>query len=156
MHQIGKADHAWVSPSTQTRETAAILGLTATEDTRLRDCDYGRWTGLTFKSVLLREPRKLVSWVRNPASAPHGGETIPEVITRIAGWLNERKRDQGHTVVVSHSAVIRAAIVSVIEAEPKSFWRIDIEPLARADLRTNGRRWVLRALHPGRTTDAGQ
>src|ERR1700753_2763012 len=77
--QIGKADRAWVSPSTQTRETAAILGLAATEDGRLRDCDYGRWTGLTFKNVLLREPRKLVSWVRNPAGAPHGGETIPDV-----------------------------------------------------------------------------
>jgi hypothetical protein len=44
--------------------------------------------------------------------------------------------------------VIRAAIVHVIQAQLPSFWRIDVLPLSMTDLRTNGRRWVLRSLGP--------
>ena len=67
---LGRVDHCWTSPATRARETAAALGLTAVVDERLRDCDYGRWTGMRFKQVLLREPRKLVSWIRKPETAP--------------------------------------------------------------------------------------
>jgi len=29
-----------------------------------------------------------------------------------------------------------------------SFWRVDVLPLSQTDLRTNGRRWVLRSIGP--------
>ncbi len=145
---LGAVDVCWTSPALRARETAAALGLTAAVDERLRDCDFGRWTGMKFQQVLLREPRKLVSWIRKPSSAPHGGESIPEVLERVAAWMTERGREQGHTVAVTHSAVIRAAIVHVIQADLPSFWRIDILPLSQTELRTNGRRWVLRSIAP--------
>jgi broad specificity phosphatase PhoE len=145
---IRRMDQCWTSPALRARETAAALGLTATVDDRLRDCDFGRWTGLKFSQVLVREPRKLVSWITNPSSAPHGGEPIPKVMERVAAWLREPSRAKGHTVAVTHASVIRAAIVHVIEAELRSFWRIDVSPLSLTDLRTNGRRWVLRSMGP--------
>ncbi len=145
---LGRVDASWTSPALRARETATALGLTAAVDERLRDCDYGRWTGLKFQQVLLREPRKLVSWIRKPSSAPHGGESIPEVLQRVAAWMAERGRERGHTVAVTHAAVIRAAIVHVIQAGLPSFWRIDILPLSQTELRTNGRRWVLRSIGP--------
>ncbi len=145
---LGQVDRAWSSPALRARETAQALGLTPILDERLRDCDFGRWSGLKFQQVLLKEPRKLVSWIRNPASAPHGGEPIPQVLARVADWMAERTREKGHTVAVTHAAVVRAAIVHVIEAELASFWRIDVTPLSQTDLRTNGRRWVLRAILP--------
>jgi broad specificity phosphatase PhoE len=151
---LGKVDHVWTSPAARARETAAALGLTATVDERLRDCDFGRWTGLKFNQVMVREPFKLFSWIKTPATAPHGGETIPHVMERVSAWIRERGKDDGHTVAVTHSAVIRAAIVYVIEAELRSFWRIDVVPLSRTDLRTNGRRWVLRSMAP--LTPAGE
>ncbi len=128
------------------RETAVALDLTANPDERLRNCDFGRWEGLRFQQLLLREPRKLVRWIRDPSSAPHGGESIPQVLERVAAWMHERSRDPGHTVAVTHAAVIRAAIVHVIQAQVPSFWRIDVLPLSRTEFRTNGRRWVLRSL----------
>jgi broad specificity phosphatase PhoE len=146
--RLGRVDQCWTSPALRARETIDALGLTATIDERLRDCDYGRWTGLKFQQVLLKEPRKLVSWIRNPSSSPHGGEAIPQVLDRVAAWMAERSRDKGHTVAVTHAAVIRAAIVHVIEAQLPSFWRIDVLPLSATDLRTNGRRWVLRSMGP--------
>jgi broad specificity phosphatase PhoE len=145
---LGRVDHCWTSPALQARETAESLGLSASVDERLRDCDFGRWNGLKFSQVLIREPRKLVSWIRDPSSAPHSGESIPQVLERVAAWIAERGRDPGHTVAVTHAAVIRAAIVHVILAPLPSFWRIDVVPMSRTELRTNGRRWVLRSLGP--------
>ena len=144
--RLGRVDHCWTSPALAARETAEALNLTATPDERLRNCDFGRWTGLRFQQLLLREPRKLVRWIRDPASAPHGGESIPQVLERVAAWMRERGREPGHTVAITHATVIRAAIVHVIEAQLPSFWRIDVLPLSRTDFRTNGRRWVLRSL----------
>lgn len=143
---LPKVDRALVSPGVAAGETASMLGLDASIDDRLRDCNYGRWQNLKFNQVILREPRKLVSWIRQPDTAPHGGETIPQVIARIAEWMRDHSRFDGHTVAVTHSAIIRAAVVHVIQAELRSFWRIDVVPLAFTDLRTNGRRWVLRSL----------
>src|SRR5215469_11258813 len=145
---IRRADQCWTSPALRARETAAALGLTAEVEERLRDCDYGRWTGKKFTQVLVREPRKLASWISNPSSAPHGGESIPQVMERVAAWIREPGRDKIHTVAITHAAVIRAAIVHVIEAQLQSFWRIDVSPLSLTDLRTNGRRWVLRSMGP--------
>ncbi len=86
--------------------------------------------------------------MRDPGSAPHGGESIPQVLARVAAWIADRGRDPGHTVAITHASVIRAAIVHVIQAQLPSFWRIDVVPLSQTDLRTNGRRWVLRSMGP--------
>ena len=145
---LGRVDQCWTSPALRARETAAAFGLIALPDERLRDCDYGRWAGMRLPKVLLKEPRKLVKWIKDPSTSPHGGESIPEMIKRVSGWIHERGQDKGHTVAFTHPAVIRAAIVHVILAELPSFWRIDVVPLSRTDLRTNGRRWVLRSLGP--------
>jgi broad specificity phosphatase PhoE len=153
---LGHVDRCWTSPALAARETADALGLDAAVDERLRDCDYGRWNGRQFKQILLREPRKLVSWIRNPSTAPHGGEAIPSVLERVADWLRERGTNDGHTVAVSNAAVIRAAIVHVIEAQLPSFWKIDVLPLSMADFRTNGRRWVLRAITPLTASEAAE
>jgi broad specificity phosphatase PhoE len=151
---LGKVDAAYASPALRARETATALGLAATVDERLRETDFGKWAGLKFNQVMVRQPFKLLSWMKDPASAPHGGETIPAVMQRVAAWIAERGKDSGHTVAVTHASVIRAAIVHVIEADLKSFWRIDVVPLSRTDLRTNGRRWVLRSLAPLRAGEA--
>lgn len=151
---LGRVDQCWSSPARPAAETAAALGLSPVADARLRDCDYGRWTGRKFQQVLLKEPRKLVTWIRNPESAPHGGETIPQVLARVVDWMGDPARLKGHTVAITHAAVIRAAIVHVMQAELRSFWRIDVTPLSRTDVRTNGRRWVFRAMTPLRADDA--
>ncbi len=145
---LGHVDQCWTSPAQAARETAQALGLSAIIDDPLRDCDYGRWNGLKFQQVVLKEPIKLLNWMNNPGEAPHGGETVAQLIERVGAWLNLRGAAKGHTVAVTHAAVVRAAIVSVLDSRPRAFWRVDPTPLTRADLRTNGKRWVLRAMTP--------
>ena len=55
---------------------------------------------------------------------------------------------------MTHAAVIRAAVLIVLDAPASAFWRIDVEPLSLTDLRFDGRRWALRAL--GLAVEAGQ
>src|SRR3954451_22402262 len=71
---LGKVDRVYISPALRARETAAALGLeNAIVDERLRETDFGKWTGLKFGQVLLRQPRALYKWIKDPAKAPHGG-----------------------------------------------------------------------------------
>ncbi|SFA59205.1 Broad specificity phosphatase PhoE [Paracoccus halophilus] len=154
--RMDKVDRVYFSPARAARETAEALGLSGTPEDALRDCDYGRWAGQSFQHVLRREPRKLLSWMRQPDTAPHGGETIAALLERVGLWFQALPRDGGHVLAISHAAILRAAIATVIGAGPAAFWRIDAGPLTMADFRSNGRRWVFRSLTlPDRASDIG-
>lgn len=145
---ICSADRAWTSPAVRAVQTADALGITALVDPALRDCGYGRWTGLDLVSVQAAEPDALAEWMSDPSVSPHGGESYIEMLGRIGQWLDNHSQDTGHLIAVTHAAVIRAAIIHAIQATPQSFWRIDIAPLSRTVLSRNNNQWRLRALHP--------
>jgi broad specificity phosphatase PhoE len=83
-------------------------------------------------------------WLTDPARAPHGGESIVDLIERVAGWLASLTQDASPTVAVTHPAVIRAAILGALDMPPKSFWRIDIAPVSRTFLHFRKGNWTLR------------
>jgi broad specificity phosphatase PhoE len=128
---IAKPERVWRSPMLCARQTAEALGLAGVVEPALKECDYGRWSGRTLKEIHSQEPGDLETWIHDPTSSPHGGETIIDLIRRVAAWIDDHRRDAGHTVVITHSSVIRAAIIHVIQASPSSFNRIDIAPLSR-------------------------
>jgi broad specificity phosphatase PhoE len=142
---LSKADWCWTSPELRARQTAQSLRLNANLESALRDCDYGRWAGRRFDEVQVSEPDAIALWLRDPAAAPHDGESITAVIRRVGQWLADEQARHQRTIVVTHPAVIRAAIVHAIEAAPQSFWRIDIAPLSVTRLSSQGRRWNLSA-----------
>jgi broad specificity phosphatase PhoE len=126
-------------PERRARQTALSLGLTATTEPRLADIDCGRWCGETLDSI---PPDELDDWLADPARAPHGGESVVDLLDRVAGWLASLTTPR--TVAVTHPAVVRAAILVALGAPPKSFWRIDIAPVSRTVLHFRGGRWTVR------------
>ena len=128
-------------PEQRTRQTADLLGLDATTEPKLADLDYGRWRGETLQSV---SPADLNVWLTDPGRAPHGGESIVDLIERVAAWLATLTDDTPQTVAVTHPAVVRAAILAAVDASPNTFWRIDIKPLSRTVLHRRGAAWTLR------------
>lgn len=138
---------AWMSPARRAIETADALNLDAKVEPLLRDMDLGRWAGRTFADVEASEPQEMVHWLSDPAASPHGGESVEALLARVANWLKVAGARQGRSVAVTHPAVIRAAIVVAIEAQPISFWRIDIAPLAIVVLGSNGNRWTLKSIN---------
>jgi broad specificity phosphatase PhoE len=79
-HRLHHADRCWCSPALRAIQTAKALQLDAIIEPMLRDCDYGRWSGRLFDDVQAQEPEALMEWLRDPDAAPHGGESIIELI----------------------------------------------------------------------------
>jgi broad specificity phosphatase PhoE len=132
-------------PALRCAQTAAALGLAATPDPALADCDLGRWQGRAYDEVAAAEPDAIAAWLTDPAAAPHGGESVDDVLTRARAWLRALPPTTGTVVAVTHPAVIRAMIIDAIAATSTSFWRIDVTPLTQTVLRGGGARWTLRA-----------
>jgi broad specificity phosphatase PhoE len=140
---LPRVDRCWTSPELRARETARALQLNAEEQPLLRDCDYGSWRGLTFDEVQAREPDAAAVWLRDPTAAPHGGESILALIERVAAWLAGEQAHHQRSIVITHPAIIRAAVVHAIETTPQSFWRIDVGPLSCTRLSGRDGRWNL-------------
>jgi broad specificity phosphatase PhoE len=131
----------FAGPERRARQTAQLLGLNARTDPRLADLDCGRWRGQPLDSVSSTD---LQLWLSEPASAPHGGESIVDLIDRVSGWLDSLTDNALRTMAVTHPAVIRAAILIALSAPPTSFWRVDVAPASRTVLHFRGNCWMLR------------
>ena len=141
--RLPSAERCWFSPELRTRQTAQALRLDASALALMHDCDYGAWKGSTFDEVLAREPEGVAAWLRDPAAAPHGGESLLSVMRRTVQWLNYTELADRQSILVTHASIIRAAIVHALGAPPQSFWRIDIAPLSLTRLSGRDGRWNL-------------
>lgn len=142
---LRRADRTWTSPALRARQTAGALALPATVQPLLADHDHGDWAGRTFADVQAEESDALAVWLADPNAAPHGGEPLSGLLLRAATFMNELVQLPGHTIAVTHAAMIRAAMLHVLGAPWQSYRKIDIEPLSMVDFRSDGGRWTLRA-----------
>lgn len=132
---------AFCDSTARTRQTAAALGLTAVPDPALADLDVGAWRGRRLDEVA--EP-DLVAWTTDAGAAPHGGESVLDLLARVAAWLGTPAHGTpAHGVAVTHPAVVRAALVVALRCPPDVFWRIDVPPLTATRLHWRGA-WTLR------------
>jgi broad specificity phosphatase PhoE len=140
--ELGLIDAAGCGPEKRSRQTAELLGLRATVEPQLADLDCGRWRGKVLGGV---EPAELAMWLTDPTCAPHGGESVVELVGRVAGWMESLTATHSRTVAVTSPAVVRAAILVALDAPSKSFWRMDIAPASRTVMHFRGHAWTLRS-----------
>ena len=140
--ELGRTEQVFCGPEMRTRQTAELLGLQAFIEPKLADLDCGRWRGDVLGRVL---PAELAIWLTDPGRAPHGGESVVELIDRVAGWMDSLGAQRGPILAVTHPAVVRAAILVVLAAPSKSFWRIDVAPVSRTVMHFRGHVWTLRS-----------
>lgn len=141
--RLPSADRWLTGPELRTRQTAVALGFDAAVEPTLRDCDYGSWAGQKFEDVCARQPEAVAEWLHDAAATPHGGESLHSLMQRVSDWLLREQPYPRTSIVVTHSSVIRAAIVHAIGAPAQSFWRVDIAPLTITRLSGDGNRWNL-------------
>jgi broad specificity phosphatase PhoE len=139
---LGVVDAAVCAPETRTRQTAELLGLRAETEPLLADLNCGAWRGSVLGGV---GPAELTLWLTDPTQAPHGGESVTDLVVRVGGWLDSLSDRRGRLVAVTHPSVVRAAIVVALGAPPKAFWRIDVGPVSRTVLHLRGHAWTLRS-----------
>ncbi len=143
--KVRDAERIWCGPDASARQTAAAMGLTAEVDPRLRHLDFGRWAGKGAEELMTADPSAVAAWLSDPAAAPHGGESLLDLIGRVGAWLNEQVSRTSRGIVITDGACICAAVVHVLQAPPKSFWRIDIPPLSFTSLSGREGQWRLRS-----------
>ena len=104
---LGPVDRAFCGSEKRTRQTAELLGLAAETDSRLADLDCGRWRGDALDGV---EPAELAVWLTDPQRAPHGGESVVDLMARVRGWLEAMSTTPSRSAVVTHPAVVRTVL----------------------------------------------
>ncbi|MFH0517015.1 histidine phosphatase family protein [Streptomyces sp. M41] len=142
---LAAAELRYCSPTPRSRATGDALGYAPLVQLALRDCDMGRWRGLTLGEAMAREPDAVDAWLADPRATPHGGESLLGFISRVGGWLDTRPVDDGCRIVaVAEPSVIRAALVYALKAPPATYWNIDVRPLSTTVVTGRAGRWNLR------------
>jgi broad specificity phosphatase PhoE len=137
------------SPALIAASTAQALELDedAELDSRLADWDPGAWRGRTLDDLAQTEPDGIAAWLGDPGATPHGGEALDGVLARAAAWLEWVAGLDDTVLAITHAAIVRAAVLSVLQAPPSAFWALDVAPLALTELRHRDGRWHLRGLN---------
>lgn len=139
----------WAAPSLAARQTAAFLSPDIGEEEALADWNCGRWAGRKLAEVQETEPEAMARWLSEPDAAPHGGESLAALHGRVTSWLDGRNGSERRIVAVTHAAVIRSAIIAILDAPLGSFWLLDVQPLSITELSGDGKRWRIRRFGAG-------
>jgi broad specificity phosphatase PhoE len=132
------------SPSLRCLQTAEAAGRgDVSVETALDECDFGRWAGRTLADVHADDPDATRVWMSDPASSPHGGESLVSFMARVGGWLERQATLEDGAVAITHGGVVKAAVVHALAAPIEAFWRIDVTPLAITELHGHDGRWTL-------------
>lgn len=116
---------------------AAPAGLKGCPLPGLNDIDYGEWQGLTRDEAASHWPEALAAWYRTPHLAqPPGGETLQDVLARVAAMLRLIvDRHRGDTVVlVGHDSVNRVILLHALELPLSRYWLFRQEPCTLNEL----------------------
>lgn len=111
---LGPVDRIVASPLVRCRRLALCLGDHLGRPVRLdpdwREMNFGRWEGRPWDQL----PRaELDAWAADLLHArPHDGESVAQLLARIRRALARWQGRRGHTLVITHAGVIRAALVA--------------------------------------------
>jgi broad specificity phosphatase PhoE len=131
------------SPARRCLQTAELLGLKPQIEPALADWNLGVWAGRSLAELAQASPAAVEAWTTNPAAAPHGGESLLDLIGRVGAWLDDSDPDRpSRLLTVTDPAVIRAALIHSLTSSARSFWRIDVAPLSVAELRGRPGHWA--------------
>lgn len=141
------------SPMQSARDTAGALPWPASVEPDLREIDYGRWAGQSLKDIAASWPDDLAAWLADPACDAHGGESQHAALARVGRWMDRFAWAPGHTLVITHATVIRAAVAHALQVDAHAGQRIDIAPLSLTTLTGGAGQWRLASLGVAAASD---
>jgi broad specificity phosphatase PhoE len=135
------------SPMQRTRATATFvaerLNLPLETDDALIEIAHGTWEGRLRDEIAANDPARYTTWRERPADvAFEDGETLRDVAAR---WKRFRGvlRIDAPTLLVTHDAIVRAALLDIAQRPLSDFWSIRVENAAYAVVEVEGDRWTL-------------
>ncbi len=117
------------------RFVASRLGVAIETDDRLIEIAHGTWEGRYRDELAANDPERYRAWREDPAHVSFdGGESLADVLVRwhsFAADLTPRDED---TLVLTHDAVVRCALVDLQGRTLDDFWTTHVENAAFAEL----------------------
>lgn len=132
-------------PEPACQQSATALGVTAAPDERLADVDPGCWRGCTLAQVMEQSPADVSAWLADATAAPHGGESLADLVRRIGSVCDGAWPEGSHLLVVA-PLVARAAAVHALGVDARTIFRIDLAPLQQATMTRSAASWRLTGL----------
>lgn len=104
----------WTSPWSRTRDlarcVATTLGAPVHCDPRLSELHFGAWEGRAYDEIARTDGARFERWMSSwQTEAPAGGESLADLVARVASWLEDVGPD---SLVVTHAGVVRALRVA--------------------------------------------
>jgi len=117
------------------RPIADRLGLSAEPCEGITEIDFGTWSGKSFET-LAGNPHWSAWNSSRSTSRPPAGETMLETQTRIVRSMEtlRHRHDEQSVILVSHSDVIKAALLYHLGMPIDSYSRFDISPASVSTL----------------------
>jgi alpha-ribazole phosphatase len=149
--KLPKDAHVLASPSRRTMETAQSLGLAPVPDARLREQNFGAWTGRRHAEIEAELGAGYHAFWQKPATnRPPGGESFADQIGRVRACL--AALPAGDAILVVHSGTVRAALAIALDGAPESALRFVIDPLSLTRIDRLAEGW--RIVHVNRAAHA--
>lgn len=127
------------------RLTAQRLGGTVETDERLIEIAHGTWEGRYRDELAANDPARYRLWREDPAQVEfEGGETLDDVLERWRSFADDLVDRQEDTLIVTHDAVVRCALVDLRGRPLDDFWKMRVENAAFAVLERDGYRLRVR------------
>jgi broad specificity phosphatase PhoE len=129
--------------SATARPAAERLNLRVETDDRLIEIAHGTWEGRMRDEIAANDPVRYRAWREDPANvAFEGGESIRQVLARWNDFARALTPDVP-TLVLTHDAVVRVALVAVSGRSLDAFWETRVENGAYAVLDVTDGSWTL-------------
>jgi len=142
--QIGHVVSSPLLRCTATAQPAAERrGVTVETDPRLIEIAHGSWEGRLRDDIAVNDPQRYRAWREDPAHVQfEGGEGLTQVRER---WREFAAafRPRVASLVVTHDAVVRVALLDATSGELSDFWTRSVENGAYAVFEVDAAGWKL-------------
>ncbi len=117
----------YYSPLKRTVESLYHLGLEGIMEPRIREINFGIFTGKTFEEITELYPDESKSWVDDSQNyVISEGESLLNVYNRVEEFLEEASKKDENILLVCHDCVIRLALSWIFD-NPDYFFRFKID-----------------------------
>lgn len=120
-------ERVYYSPLNRTVQSLEHLGLKGEKERRIREIDFGIFTGKSFKEISHIYAEETKAWVSDSINyrVPEG-ESVLDVYKRICGFLEELVSKGENALLICHDCVIRLALCWVFD-NPDYFFRFKVD-----------------------------
>jgi broad specificity phosphatase PhoE len=141
---LGRVVSSPLARCTATARPAAEQAHLAVDiDDRLIEIAHGTWEGRLRDELARNDPVRYRAWREDPGNvAFEDGESPPEVLARWQDFA-AALRPQSPTLVVTHDAVVRVALLAATGRDFRFFWTAHVENGAYAVFEVEGNAWIL-------------